>query len=64
MVLVVQRERAAKNPRATFKAPITVEDALNSRIIALLPSCTGPGQVPDIASIIYDIIRDVIYNPT
>ena len=26
MVSVVQREWAAKNPRATFKAPITVED--------------------------------------
>jgi acetyl-CoA acetyltransferase len=29
MVSVVQRERAAKNPRATFKTPITVEDVLN-----------------------------------
>jgi acetyl-CoA acetyltransferase len=28
----VQREWAAKNPRATFKTPITVEDVLNSRI--------------------------------
>ena len=34
MVSVVQREWAAKNPRATFKTPITVEDVLNSRIIA------------------------------
>jgi len=34
MVAVVRREWAAKNPRATFKAPITVEDVLNSRIIA------------------------------
>ncbi|OIQ69490.1 thiolase [mine drainage metagenome] len=34
MVAVVQREWAAKNPRATMKAPITVEDVLNSRIIA------------------------------
>ncbi len=34
MVSVVQREWAAKNPRATFKAPITVEDVLNSRTIA------------------------------
>jgi acetyl-CoA acetyltransferase len=34
MVAVVQREWAAKNPRATFKAPITVEDVLNSRMIA------------------------------
>jgi acetyl-CoA acetyltransferase len=32
--LAVQREWAAKNPRATFKAPITVEDVLNSRMIA------------------------------
>jgi acetyl-CoA acetyltransferase len=31
MVSVVQREWAAKNPRATFKTPITVEDVLNSR---------------------------------
>jgi acetyl-CoA acetyltransferase len=30
MVSVVQREWAAKNPRATFKTPITVEDVLNS----------------------------------
>jgi acetyl-CoA acetyltransferase len=30
----VQREWAAKNPRATFKAPITVEDVLNSWMIA------------------------------
>ena len=34
MVSVVQREWAAKNPRATFKDPITVEDVLNSRMIA------------------------------
>jgi acetyl-CoA acetyltransferase len=34
MVAVVQREWAAKNPRATFKDPITVEDVLNSRMIA------------------------------
>jgi acetyl-CoA acetyltransferase len=34
MVSVVQREWAAKNPRATFRAPITVEDVLNSRMIA------------------------------
>jgi acetyl-CoA acetyltransferase len=33
MVSVVQREWAAKNPRATFKTPITVE-VLNSRMIA------------------------------
>ena len=38
MVSVVQREWAARNPRATFKAPITVEDVLNSRMIAY-PSC-------------------------
>jgi acetyl-CoA acetyltransferase len=31
MVSVVQREWAAKNPRATFKAPIIVEDEQNSR---------------------------------
>jgi acetyl-CoA acetyltransferase len=34
MVSVVQREWAAKNPPATFKTPITVEDVLNSRMIA------------------------------
>ena len=34
MVAVLQREWAAKNPRATFKDPITVEDVLNSRMIA------------------------------
>jgi acetyl-CoA acetyltransferase len=34
MVAVVQREWAAKNPRATFKEPITVADVLGSRMIA------------------------------
>ena len=34
MVSVVQREWAAKNPRATFHDPITVEDVLGSRMIA------------------------------
>ena len=34
MVSVVQRDWAAKNTRATFKAPITIEDVLNSRMIA------------------------------
>src|SRR5215468_1561916 len=34
MVSVVQREWAAKNPRATFREPITVADVLNSRMIA------------------------------
>ena len=34
MVCVIQREWAAKNPRATFKDPITVDDVLNSRMIA------------------------------
>ena len=33
-VAVVQREWAAKNPRATFKDPVTVADVLNSRMIA------------------------------
>jgi acetyl-CoA acetyltransferase len=33
-VAVVQREWAGKNPRAMFKDPITVEDVLNSRMIA------------------------------
>lgn len=34
MVAVVQREWAAKNPRASFKDPITVDDVLNSKMIA------------------------------
>src|SRR5262244_3457442 len=34
MVAVVQREWAARNPRATMKEPITVADVLNSRMIA------------------------------
>src|SRR5215475_3705830 len=34
MVSVVQREWAAKNPRATMKDPLTVADVLNSRMIA------------------------------
>jgi len=34
MVSVVQREWAAKNPRATFRTPVTVKDVLNSRMIA------------------------------
>lgn len=34
MVAVVQREYAAKNPNAMMKDPITVEDVLNSRMIA------------------------------
>jgi acetyl-CoA acetyltransferase len=34
MVSVVPREWAAKNPRAPMKEPITVDDVLNSRMIA------------------------------
>ena len=34
MVAVIQREWAAKNPRASFKVPITVDDVLNSRMVA------------------------------
>src|SRR6516164_1029971 len=34
MVAVVQREWAARNPRAMYKDPITVDDVLNSRMIA------------------------------
>ncbi len=34
MVAVVQREWASKNPRATFRELITVEDVLQSRMIA------------------------------
>ena len=34
MVAVVQREWAARNPRATMKDPITVADVLGSRMIA------------------------------
>ncbi|MDO8838064.1 MAG: thiolase [Parvibaculum sp.] len=33
-VAVVQREWAAQNPRATFRDPITVDDVLNSKMIA------------------------------
>src|ERR1700742_527905 len=33
-VSVIQREWAAKNPRASMKAPITVDDVLNARMIA------------------------------
>ena len=33
-VAVVQREWAAKNPRAAFRDPITVDDVLNSKMIA------------------------------
>jgi acetyl-CoA acetyltransferase len=33
-VAVIQREWAARNPRASFKDPITVEDVLNSPMIA------------------------------
>jgi acetyl-CoA acetyltransferase len=33
-VSVVQREWAAFNPRATFKEPITVDDVMNSRMVA------------------------------
>jgi len=33
-VAVVQREWAGKNPRAAFRDPITVEDVLNSKMIA------------------------------
>jgi len=42
MVAVIQREWAAKNPRATMKDPITVHDVLGSRMIAYpfrLPMC-------------------------
>lgn len=34
MVAVVQREWAGMNPRASFRDPITVDDVLNSRMIA------------------------------
>jgi acetyl-CoA acetyltransferase len=34
MVAVVQREWASMNPRASMKDPITVDDVLNSRLIA------------------------------
>src|SRR5258706_7391854 len=33
-VAVVQREWAAKNPRATFKNPISLDDVMNSRMIS------------------------------
>ena len=34
MVAVIQREWAAKNPRASYRDPITVDDVLNSDMIA------------------------------
>ena len=34
IVAVIQREWAAKNPRASFKDPVTVDDVLNSPMIA------------------------------
>ena len=34
MVAVVQREWAGMNPRASFREPITVDDVMNSRMIA------------------------------
>jgi acetyl-CoA acetyltransferase len=34
MVAVVQREWAAKNPRASYRDPITVQDVLDSKMIA------------------------------
>jgi acetyl-CoA acetyltransferase len=34
MVAVVQREWASRNPRASFRDPITVQDVLDSRVIA------------------------------
>lgn len=34
MVAVVQREWASRNPRASFRDPITVDDVMNSRMIA------------------------------
>ena len=55
-VAVVQREWAGKNPRATFKTPITTDDVLNSRMIAypfrLLMCCLvtdgGGARDPDL----------------
>src|ERR1700730_6279955 len=57
MVSVAQRETAVRNPHATFKAPITVEGVLNSRMIAypfqLLQCCllTDGGGAPILAII-------------
>ena len=34
MVAVIQREWAAKNPRASYREPITVDDVLGSRMVA------------------------------
>ena len=41
MVSVVQREWAAKNPRATFRTPITVEEVLNSDDRLPVPPCSA-----------------------
>ncbi len=54
MVSVVQREWGGKNPRATFKDPITVDDVLNSRMIAYpfrRNADSGLGRTPRISII-------------
>jgi acetyl-CoA acetyltransferase len=62
MVSVVQREWAAQNPRATIKAPITVEDVLNSRLIAypfrLLQCCLVTDDGGALISISAERTRD------
>jgi len=52
MVAVVQREWAAKNPRAMFRDPVTVEEVLASRMVAYpfrllqcCPVCDGGGAL-------------------
>lgn len=66
-VAVVQREWAAKNPRAAFKDPITIDDVLNSKMIAypfrLLQCCLvtdGGGALILTSS---DRVKDFLTKP-
>jgi hypothetical protein len=67
MVSVVQRDWAAKNTRATFKAPITVEDVLNSRMIAypfrLLQCCLVTDGVGALILVAAERARDFPQKP-
>ena len=67
MVSVVQPEWAAKNPPATFKTPVTVENVINSRKIAypfrLLQCCLvtdGGGAVILVSA---ELARDFPQKP-
>jgi acetyl-CoA acetyltransferase len=66
MVSVVRREWAAKNPRAPFKTPITVEDVLNSRMIAhpfrLLQCCLATDDGGALILVAAERVRDFRKN--